>query len=68
MANTSAIWQHVAHTYYHLLAAQQELFSLFFFSFFKAYLLSKNAGEVSMKKSVKWTISGKITRQKEQED
>ena len=58
MANISAIWQQAAQTTHHLLAAQQEPYK-------KAYLLPKKNWEFSAKKSGEWTISRKMTRQKE---
>ena len=62
MANTSAIWQQAAPTNYHLLAAQQEPYK-------KAYPLTKNIWSfLGEKESGEWTISRKMTRQKEQKD
>ena len=58
MANTSAIWQQAAHTTYHLPAAQQELYNN----------KKRQIFEFSAKKSREWTISRKMSRQKQRED
>ena len=63
MECASAIWQQAAHTTYHP-AAQQEPYK-------NAYFLTNkqtNNGEHSGKKSGEWTISRKMTRQKEDAD
>ena len=52
---------HIPPTNYQLLAAQQEPYK-------KAQPLTKNIWEFSGKKSGEWTISRKMTWQKEQED
>ena len=58
-ANTSAIWQHAAHTTdQFLLAAKQEAYK-------KAYLLTKNIEEFSGKSSEERTSRQKKIRQKE---
>ena len=64
MANTSTIWQQAAHTTYHeLLAAQQKPC--------RKSLTFKEKGWIKKKKKKKsgeWTVSRKLTSQKEQED
>ena len=62
MANTSAIWQQAAHTTYQLSSPSCSTRAIQ-----KSLTLKKNY-EFSGKKSGEWTISRKMTRQKEQED
>ena len=62
MANTSAIWQQAAHTTYQLLFPRCSTRAIQ-----KSLTLKKNY-EFSGKKSGEWTISRKMTREKEQED
>ena len=57
MANTSAIWQQAAHTTYQLSSSCST----------RAIPLTKNILEFSGKKSGEWTISRKMTIQKEQQ-
>ena len=67
MANTNTIWQQAVHTTYklsnHLLTAQQEPYK-------KAHLLTgkKSWENEPDKKTGEWTISIKMTRQKEQQN
>ena len=64
MANTSAIWQQAAHTTYQLSSPSCSTRDIQ-----KSLILNEKYLRVSgEKKSGEWTISRKMTRQKEQED
>ena len=62
MANTSAIWQQTAHTTYQLSSPSCSTGAIQ-----KSLTLNEKYLRVLWKKSGEWTISRKMTRQKEQE-
>ena len=63
MANTSAIWQQAAHTTYQLSSP-----SCLTRAIQKSLTLNEKYLSFLEKKAEEWTISRKMTRQKEQED
>ena len=63
MDNTSAIWQQAAHTTYQLSSPSYSTRAIQ-----KRLTLNENYLRVFWQKSGEWTISRKMTRQKEQED
>ena len=63
MANTSAIWQQAAHTTYQLSSPNCSTRAIQ-----KSLTLNEKYLSFLEKKSGEWTISRKMTRQKEQKD